>query len=170
MAYIGRTSNPLGMLLPMLMLVMLAGMFGLIILGGGLAPSIATTTAQTTTRLNALNITQSRANYHVGAEQAWRNYREGVCENKQVYFKPERGFLMVSCQISGTDQCAQLIFQVTEHRLDTLIPMSPGMLIHGQIHPCTQVNGYLWKRDNYTTWEQITVDIRDVVTSAFGEP
>ena len=165
-----RTS-PLSSLMMMFCLALMAGVFALIMLGSaGISPP-ATTTVQTSTQVNALNITQSRANFHEGAPLAWKNYRNGICENKQVYYKPASGYMMISCQISGTDQCAQLIFQVTEHTPDGLTAMSPGMYIHGQLHSCGHVNGYLAKRNGgYTAWDQVVASAKDVITTAFGEP
>ena len=165
-----RTSPMISVMLPMLGLMLIAGVFCLTLLGGGMVAETTYTTHQTIERVNTLNITESSARYHEGAEQAWKNYRNGICENKQVYYNPVSGHLIISCQISCTDQCAQLVFRVTEHRFDELIPMSPGMLIHAQIHQCGHINDYLWKRDGYTPWDAVVDSIRDMITSAFGEP
>lgn len=164
-----RTSPMISVMLPMLGLMMIAGLFGLIMLGGDMVAETTYTTHQTIARANALNITKSTARYHVGAKEAWENYRNGVCENKQVYYNPVSGCLMISCQISGTNQCAQLIFQVTEKRFDVPRAMSPGRLTHAQIHRCGYINTYQASK-GYTSWGEVAANIRDMITTAFGEP
>lgn len=167
--YSGTRTSALGMLFLPIVGVMIVGLLRLVMLGGGMVAETTYTTHQTIARVNALNITKTTATEHVGAAQAWENYRNGVCENKRVYYHPVRGYLMVSCQISGTDQCVQLIFQVTTYSPDGLVSMSPGMHIHGQIHSCGYINTYQAGK-GYTPWEQVAADIHDVITSVFGEP
>jgi len=120
-------------------------------------------------RVYTFNIELNREHAHADALVALDNYGRGICDDKQVYFEPN-GRVMISCRISGTDTCLMVIFRVTESVFDVMVPMSPGLNTHASIRRCGYISTYQVDKIGYTPWEQVAADIRDMITSAFGEP